>query len=686
MKHAARLTAATALGLGALAVATARPAQQPNIIFILADDLGYGDVGVFYQNQRRDANNPAHPWHSTPNIDRMAAEGARFTSQYVAAPVCVASRASLMQGVHQGHASVRNNQFDKALEENHTLGTVLRQAGYATGAIGKWGLQGTGSGPDWSGHPLNRGFDYYYGYIRHIDGHEQYPVETIYFKEKAKQRGPLVVWENRNDVTAGLDKCYSTDLFTARAKKWIVEQKQNTPGKPFFLYLAYTTPHAVLELPTQAYPAGGGLKGGLQWLGAPGRAINTASGTPDSWIHPDYKDKPWTDVYKRYATSVRRIDDAVGDLFQLLKDLNIDDNTLVVFTSDNGPAAESYLPEDYKPSFFGSYGPYDGIKRDCWEGGMRVPTITRWPAKVPANRVINTPSAFWDWLPTFADASGLPPPARTDGVSLLPVLSGEGKTPDRALYFEYGIKGKTPNYPDFEPERRGRMRGEMQAIRLGDMMGVRYDIKSHADDFEIYNVVADPKETNNLAGAHPTLQAGMKARVLQMRTVSAPAPRPYDNELVPPVATPASAELADGLAWQFYAGKFPWVPATAALTPATNGKSARPDTSPVKQDADGAVIHTGYLQVPADGEYTFHLLARDGATLRIHDAAVIDADYGYHGDVEKSGRMKLKAGLHPFSLVWLNVKDRAAPRLEISWSAPGLPKKPIPAEAFKTGR
>ncbi|MDF9832674.1 arylsulfatase A-like enzyme [Ereboglobus sp. PH5-5] len=684
MNPAARLTAAAAIGLGALASATAQPAQQPNIIFILTDDLGYGDVGVFYQNQRRADDNPGRPWHRTPNIDRMAAEGARFTSQYVAAPVCVASRASLMQGVHQGHATVRNNQFDKALEENHTLGTVLRQAGYATAAIGKWGLQGTGNGPDWTSHPLNRGFDYYYGYIRHIDGHEHYPVETIYFKKKARQRGPLIVWENRNDVTAGLDKCYTTDLFTARAKKWIVEQKQNTPNKPFFLYLAYDTPHAVLELPAQAYPAGGGLHGGMQWLGTPGRAITTASGTPDSWIHPEYKDKPWTEVYKRHATSVRRIDDAVGDLLQLLKDLNIDDNTLVVFTSDNGPAAESYLPEDYKPSFFGTYGPHDGIKRDCLEGGLRVPTITRWPAKIPANRVIAAPTAFWDWMPTFAAASGLTPPARTDGVSLLPLLSGKGAPPSRAFYFEYFNKSKTPGYPDFEPARRGRLRGEMQAIRIGDMMGVRYDIKSHADDFEIYNVVTDPKETQNLAAGQPALQAEMKARVLQMRVASAPAPRPYDDEFAPAIDAPAP--LADGLAWKFYPGQFPWVPALDSMAPADSGTLPRPDTKPAKQHVAGAISFTGYLQIPADGEYTFHLLARNGATLRIHDATVVDADYGYQGDAEKTGAMKLKAGLHPFRLVCRSAKDRTAPRLDVSWSAPGLPKQPIPAGAFKSDK
>jgi arylsulfatase A-like enzyme len=525
--------------------------------------------------------------------------------------------------------------------------------------------------------------------MRHIDGHEHYPVEIPYFKEKAEKRGPLKVWENRKDVTAGLDKCHTTDLFTARAKKWIIEQRRQSPSQPFFLYLAYDTPHAVLELPTQSYPAGGGLKGGIQWLGTPGCAINTAGGKPDSWMHPDYKTRKWPDVYKRHATSVRRIDDAVGDLLQLLKDLDMDGNTLVVFTSDNGPSAESFLPEKYHPSFFASYGPYDGIKRDCWEGGMRVPTITRWPGHIPASLVINTPSAFWDWMPTFANLSGLPAPARTDGISLVPILTGSDGVPgagNRAFYFEYEFNGHTPNYTDFELGRRGRMRGQMQAIRLGDMMGVRYDIKSHADDFEIYNVVTDPKETTNLAGASPALQAAMKARVLQMRVTSTPAPRPYDNEFVPALdARALPAAFTQGLDYNFYAGSFPWVPDIATLTPASTGHAATIDAAPLEPATSGALHYTGYMEVPADGEYTFHVLANSGATLRIHDATVLDADYGYQGDSERTGTIKLKAGLHPLKLTYYYQASRSdPPRLMLLWSSDKLAKQPMRGPALKS--
>ena len=367
--------------------------QKPNIIFILTDDLGYGDIGVFFQNQRKSSGDPSKPFELTPNIDGLARRGAQLTQQYCNAPVCAPSRASLLTGVNQGNAHVRDNQFDKALEENHTIATVLKKAGYATIAIGKWGLQGEKEeGPYWPAHPLKRGFDHYFGYMRHSDGHEHYPVEGLY-------RGKKEVWEDYTNVSAGLQKCYTTDLWTAYAKKWIIKHEQAQAGQPFFMYLAYDAPHAVLELPAQSFPEGKGLHGGLQWLNQPGHMINTASGTIDSYIYPEYQNAtydhdsnkataevPWPGTYKRYATATRRIDDAVGDVLQLLKDLNIENNTLVIFTSDNGPSIESYLPASFvpnHPTFFGSYGPFDGIKRDCWEGGVRMPTIACWPKQIP---------------------------------------------------------------------------------------------------------------------------------------------------------------------------------------------------------------------------------------------------------------------------------------------------------------
>lgn len=695
----------------------AEPVARPNIIFILADDLGVGDVGAFFQNARRAAGNKAA--HLTPELDKLAAGGARLTNHYCAAPVCAPSRASLMSGVHQGHANVRDNQFDKAIENNHTLATVLHQAGYATAAIGKWGLPGRAEKgpPNWPAHPLNRGFDFYFGYMRHADGHEHYPKEAPYKKiqrarqaakkgaptgEEADDTAPSIqgveVWDNRTEISAQLDKAYTADLFTARAKKWIVEQQQAKPGQPFFLYLAFDTPHAILQLPTQAYPAGGGLKGGLQWLGTPGHMINTASGEIDSWMHPDYAhatydgatpDLPWPEVYKRYATSVRRIDDAVGDLRQLLHDLKLEENTLVVFSSDNGPSIESYLPEKITPEFFSSYGPYDGIKRDLWEGGTRTPTIVRWPAKIPAGRIVAEPSAHWDWLPTFAEVAGLPAPARADGVSLLPALTGQGSQRGREyLYFEYQQAQRTPGFPGFEPGHRNRLRQQMQALRVGDYVGVRYDVKSADDDFEIYQVTTDPKETKNLASepAQAGLQQRLKDLALQARRPDAGAPRPYDSAFVPAVDV-AKAGLQPGLSWQRFEGATPWVPAAQGMKATANGRAAGLDLAApaAKSPKAFATVFTGYLEVPADGEYTFSLTADTGAELRLHDATVIDADFGYIGGSTREGTIRLKAGLHPFRLTTRHT-GAAKPALALTWAGPELAPQPVPVAAFRSGR
>lgn len=665
----------------------AAQSPRPNIIFILCDDLGYGDVGVFFQNLRQKKNGSA-PCHFTPKIDRMASEGIQLPHHYCPAPVCAPSRASLLLGVHQGHANVRDNQFDKALESNHTLATVMKGAGYATAAIGKWGLQGkpATTPPDWPAHPLNRGFDYYYGYIRHADGHEHYPKEGLY-------RGPKEVWENRTEVSAGLDKCYTTDLFTARAKKWIGDHQRTNAVQPFFLYLAFDTPHATLELPTQAYPAGGGANGGLQWIGKPGQMINTASGVIDSWCHPDYENARWDhdknpatppvlwpDVYRRFATDVRRIDDGVGDLIQQLKDLGLDRNTLIVFTSDNGPSRESYLKEDYEPTFFHSFGPFDGIKRDCWEGGLRVGAIVRWPGGVPANRVSQRPSASWDWMPTFAELAGVPAPARSDGVSLLPTLTGKGRQRESTVYVEYFVAGKTPNYEAFEAGRRDRLRRQMQAIRLGDFIGVRYNITDHTNDFEIYNIVTDPKQTQNVAVTHASLQRQMKDRVLQVRRPDGDAKRPYDDELVPSVK-PGNL-VSHRLDYAVYQGDWSWVPNFETLVPAKQGRVAGLDLGMGPREGMFGIRFSGYFNAPADGEYTFHLVSDAGAQLRLHDALVIDDDFSHDGS-EVTAAIRLKSGLHPLRLFYRH--QTGAPVLRLECSGPGIERQSVPTASLHTG-
>jgi arylsulfatase A-like enzyme len=671
--------------------AQSAPAKQPNIIFILVDDMGWGDVGAFWQNRRKEANDRTEPWQSTPSLDALAAGGAMLTNHYTAAPVCAPSRASLLLGVSQGHANVRDNQFDKALQDTYTLGSVMKGGGYHTAAIGKWGLQGGGRGapgPDWPAHPLNRGFDYYLGYIRHGDGHEHYPKEGIY-------RGSKEVWENRTNITGGLDKSYTTDLWTAVAKKYITERTQGAGGSPFFLYLAYDTPHAVLELPTQAYPGGGGLKGGVQWTGEPGHMINTASGTVDSYTYPEYQnatydddDNPttpevsWPETYQRYASSCRRIDDGVGDIVTLLKDLDIYENTIIVFSSDNGPSKEAYLPEPQyapnEPDFFNSFGPYDGIKRDTWEGGVRVPTIVSWPARIPGDQVINEPSAMYDWMATLAEAAGIPAPARTDGVSLLPLLTREKSSVEHLVYIEYFNNGVTPSYGEFLPAHRDRRRNQMQTIRMGDFSGVRYDIQSAEDDFEIYNVVEDPQEADNLAKdpAYQGLQDLMKKTVLRVRRPDEGAPRPYDSAPVPAVEPQLPKS---GLEWSAHPGSFPWVSMVSGRTPAARGSAGHPDVTVMKQA--GMLVYDGMIKVPAGGAYEFSIQADGPFLLRLHDALLLDGSHGYEPGAELNASAMLEAGFHPIRIYFLKKTGREK-LLKLEWRGPKTAKAGIPSGSF----
>jgi len=872
---AASLTAAT------LATSALADAPRPNIIFVLTDDTGWGDLGVYFQNSRDFANNRNLPAFETPGLDAMAAQGLRMDHHYTPAPVCAPARASFLLGVHQGHSNVRDNQFDKAISGNHTVATVLKEGGYATAAIGKWGLPG---GPDFPGHPLNRGFDYFYGNMGHLDAHYHYP------KEQGR-----AFYENFTNIANDLDKCYSTDLSTARTKKWIVDNVDENPDQPFFIYLAYTAPHAQLNVPTGPYPAGFGLTGGVQWNGTPGNMINTATGTIDSWIHPayaaatwDHDNDPntaevaWPSTARRHATMMRRFDDAMTDIFQLLADLEIDDNTLVVFTSDNGPHNEAGSGGgsigNQNPQFFRSYGPLDGIKRDVWEGGIRVPTLVRWPGGIPAGRVSTHPSQFHDWLPTFAEVAGLPLPFRSDGVSLVPDLNGIGSQREGVVYVEYTNGGavSTPNYPDFHPSHV-TTRGHMQAIFLGGYKGVRYNTNTASTPFRVYDVADDPQETTNLAG-QPGVpsQAEFEARVVRVRRAGGAVSRVYDPVQVPaiipipdtsviilrsgfegrvlggttasgfswtsdvdeqdnattslaftgsatgfiggydinsgllnppgqpiPVAgnietvgpwstsfqfTPAAnrelalagitcyainatgghqganksirwdvsitggaldvsahatgndpggndalflpvdftgttlaggttytmtltvsspeptggnnialhsislaapsvggevpATMKPGLRYAAYEGDFPWVPDFTTETSAADGETSGPDLSVRTRDEDIGIAFEGFLQVPASGSYTFFLTTDTAAFVRLHDAQLIDADFGYPGGSERSsGSIPLQAGLHPIRIHYRH-GDATSHLLDLQWQGPGIAKQPVPVGNF----
>ncbi|MCP5535749.1 MAG: sulfatase-like hydrolase/transferase [Akkermansiaceae bacterium] len=690
----------------------------PNIIFVLTDDLGYGDLGIFHQNTRDNGAgggiagdgliNGAEEAHiHTPNLDTLAREGAMMTRHYTSAPVCAPARGSLLLGRDQGHANVRDNSFDKALEDNHTLGTVLKSAGYTTACIGKWGLQGS---PQYTAaadaFPTKRGFDFFFGYLDHGAGHRHYP------KEDNNGGNPLIIWENSTNVTSGLDKCYSTDLFTARAKKWIVDHRAATPGTPFFLYLTYTAPHAALEVATQAYPSFSGandsLTGGLQWLGTAGNMINTASGTVNSYIHPQFSAYNASGATARHGSMIRRIDNGIGDIKRLLADLNIDDNTIIVFTSDNGPHHEGSsvvvgigaAPEQ-DPRNFQSYGNMDGTKRDHWEAGIRVPTIAWWPGNIDNNdnsTPINStrPSAFHDWMATLIDAAGSTPPAFSNGVSLLPELTGTGTQRDKGyLYFEYRAGGfnSTPTYSDFDPSHRGQTRNELQTIFLDNpadgirYKGVRYNVTSHSQNFRIYDVDLDPGETNDLAASHTALQQQMKDKVLQVR-IDGDYPRSYLSSQNAPPATPAST--VNGLDFKAYTGTWDWVPETACLSAAASGTSTGLDLSKRTRDDNIALEFTGYISVPTDGTYTFQMTTdssvgtnASGGMMWIHDAHVIDDDFKHSG-AAKSGSMRLKAGKHPIRILYKH--STGSHDIHLQYSGPGIALQTVPESAlFRNG-
>ncbi len=650
--------------------------KRPNILFIFVDDLGWGDLGLNFQNTKKGKK------HQTPELDRMAQEGVRMLRHYCPAPVCAPSRSSLLSGLHQGHANVRDNQFDKALADNHTLATVLKAANYRNVLVGKYGLQGIlkESPKDpmaWPAYPTKRGFDEFFGYVRHRDGHQHYPANDWPIGNSEGHRSPQELWHNNEEISDQLDKCYTTDLFTAFAKQWISKHHETSPDQPFFMYLAHDTPHAALQTATGPYPNGKGSKGGLQWLGKPGQMINTANGEIDSYIHPDYRDQSWSDVEQRFASMVRRIDNAVGDILQLLRDLDIAENTLVVFTSDNGPHSESYIAKrDYRPTSFQSYGPMDGMKRDAWEGGIRVPTLAWWPSAFPAGREDRNPSQFHDWLATFASAAGVPVPALSDGVSLLPQLTGKGTPQDSTVYVEYKNGGRTPDYKDYARERRKRKRGQMQVLFLDGYKGVRANIQDPSQDFEIYEVNSDPGERNNLAGTSASftaLNAKMKERVLQIRRTNRSAPRPYDNLPIPAVSETA---IVPGLTWKIHEGEFPWVPnLTSEKADSTRSASKIGTELPIKATS---VAHA-YLKVPTAGEYTFHLSTQGKAVIKLHDALLIDADYSYASKDERHTTLRLEAGLHPLT-IWVTAGE-ARPKLSLEWAVDGT-RSTIPETAL----
>ncbi len=646
--------------------------QGPNILFILVDDLGWGDLGLNFQNDKTGKR------HFTPELDAMGQEGVRMLAHYCPAPICAPSRASLLLGQHQGHAVIRDKQFDKALPDELTLGSAMQMAGYRTALVGKYGLQGRGSDPEtWPAYPTKRGFSDFFGYVSHGDGHMHYPHHAWPMGDKEKHQTPKKLWHNQEEISPKLKGCYTADLFTAYAKKWIVDHHRASPEQPFMMLLTYDTPHAALQVASTPYPEGKGLSGGMQWLGKPGEMINTSQGVIDSYIHPDYRKEDWSEVERRFASMVRRIDNAVGDLLQLLRDLNIDRNTLVVFTSDNGPHHESYIAgKDYAPSSFQSYGPFDGAKSDIWEGGIRVPALAWWPETIPAGHLNSNISQFHDWLSTFTELAGFPRPAICDGINLMPHLTGRGTPESSTVYVEFRGGGSTPGYSDFESRKQGLARNDMQAVFLDGYKGVRTDLRSHDEDFEIYDLSSDPGERNNLTGSSPAftrLNQRMKDRVLQIHTADADAPRPYDHLMVP--AVPSPAKLKTGLHWLTQEGISPWV---AQLTLESAGS--------VLESSQIPLFHPGYLyqaegliKVPYKGKVVLHLETQGQVVIKVHDNVVLQQDHPSNGSVSDSDELHLEEGLHPIRIY---AKDMAADtKFVLSWTINGH-TQPLPEDAL----
>src|SRR5688500_1867482 len=437
--------------------------DPPNILLIQADDLGYGDLSAYGQAR-----------FQTPALDRLAREGMRFTQYYSGSTVCAPSRAVLMTGMHTGHAWIRGNGAlpagDTPLRpEDVTIAEVLRDAGYRTAVIGKWGLGQPGS----TGQPDRQGFDHAFGVLDHRHAHRQFTDH---------------LWRNGERVAVDLEKEYVNDLFTKEADTFIA---RSADPRPFFVYLNYTVPHAELRVPDDSIEPFRGRFPEQPFVNAAadGRQVGARADAPSL----GYRSQPAPRA--AFAAMVTRMDRDIGRLMDRLAELGIERQTLVMFTSDNGPHREGGAD----PVFFNSSGPLRGIKRDLYEGGIRVPGIARWTGTIPAGRVSDQVWAHWDVLPTLADIAGAKAPAGLDGMSMRRALRGEPQPSHPFMYWEF------------------HERGFQQAVRMGRWKAVRL---KRGSALELYDLEADPGEQKELAAGHPDVVAKIDAYLETARTES----------------------------------------------------------------------------------------------------------------------------------------------------------------------
>lgn len=438
--------------LSATGIAAESLPKKPNIVFIMADDLGYGELSCYGQKILR-----------TPNIDRLAAEGLKFTDVYAGSTVCAPSRCVLMTGLHTGHCRVRGNQRVPLLPDDVTVAEVLRDAGYVTGMFGKWGLGEPGT----TGLPNRQGFEHWFGYLNQGHAHNYYP-EYLWDNE---QQFPLVGNVAEKGV-ASKKAIYSHDIVTDRALGFL----DDVGDKPFFLYVPFTLPHVNNELR---------------------RATGDGMEVPN---YGPYANESWPNPEKGRAMMIHMLDRDVGRIMDKIRQLGLDENTLVFFTSDNGAQQEG----GSKLEFFNSSGPLRGFKRDLYEGGIRVPMIARWPGVIEAGTSSDLPWAFWDFLPTAAELAGAAAPEGIDGLSIVPTLVGE----DRAGH---------PQQQHDELYWEFHERGSKQAVRRGKYKAVRL---SPELPLELYNLETDLGETNNIADAHPELVAELEEYLAGARSES----------------------------------------------------------------------------------------------------------------------------------------------------------------------
>jgi len=417
---------ATSLALLSRISVGAQAARKPNIVLVLADDLGYGEIGPYGQKRIK-----------TPHLDALAARSLKFTDGYAGSPVCAPSRCTLLTGKHTGHASVRGNDGTQLEASDTTFLKLLRGAGYSTAVIGKWGMSEPGL--------LKKlGVDYFYGYASHGHAHNYYPAFLWRNDERVPLRNKVPKARRDGAGVATVKVDYVPDLLLADALAWLDKNKAG----PFCLMFTPTIPH-----------------------------INNEAGKQGMEVPSDepYGKEEWPQNEKNKAAMITRLDAQVGALLEKLKEIGQLEDTLFVFTSDNGPHKEGGTD----PEFFESSGGLRGIKRDLYEGGIRVPWIASWPAVIKKAGVIETPVAFWDVLPTVCELSGVAVPKGTDGLSLAPLLRGEKLPAREYLYFEFAE------------------RGFVQALRVGDQKFVKF-----GERVEMYDLARDRSEKNDIAAAN----------------------------------------------------------------------------------------------------------------------------------------------------------------------------------------